>query len=293
MTLRQVRIFVEVYRTCNITRAAETLYMTQPAVTRSLQEIEQTYDVKLFERLHHRLSPTAAAQRLYAQAVYLLDSFDRMEDSLHHWDEHGILRVGSTVTLGSALLPQLARRFQAEHPGCNLQVQVANGQTITEALCDNRLDMALLENNIPLPELHCEDLGADRLCAVLAADHPLAVYQEITPQQLADTPLLVREPGSTARTLLENAMAEYGLALHPMWESVSTDALIEAAAQRLGISILPEPLASLHVQDERLCLRPIRGVNLTRRRVLVWHKEKFFTPLMQQFADLCRREGRC
>ena len=291
MTLRQVRIFVEVYRTCNITRAAETLYMTQPAVTRSLQEMEQIYDVKLFERLHHRLSPTAAAQRLYPQAVYLLDSFDRMEDSLHNWDEHGVLRVGSTVTLGSTLLPQLARYFQAEHPCISLQVQVANGQSITEAMCENKLDLALLENVVSLPELHCEDLGADRLCAVMAADYSLAACQELTPQQLADAPLLVREPGSTARAVLENALSEHGLALHPAWESVSADALAEAAAQGLGIAILPEPLATLRAQEGRLCLRPIQGLDLARRRVLVWHKEKFFTPLMQQFAELCRKKA--
>lgn len=184
--------------------------------------MEQTYDVKLFERLHHRLSPTMAAQRLYPQTVYLLDSFDRMEGSLHNWDENGVLRVGSTVTLGSTLLPQLARCFQAEHPGVSLQVQVANGQTITEALCENRLDLALQENVVSLPELHCEELGADRLCAVLAADHPLA---------------------------------------------------------------------ALCAQDGRLCLRPIQGLDLARRRVLVWHKEKFFTPLMQQFAELCRQKA--
>lgn len=291
MTLRQIQIFVEVYRICNITRAAEALYMTQPAVTRSLQELEQTYGVKLFERMHHKLYPTVAAQRLYPQAVYLLDHFDRMENSLHSWNENGVLRIGSTVTLGSALLPQLARHFQADHPSCCLQIQVANGQAITEALCENRLDLALLENAILLPELHCEDLGTDRLCAVLAANHPLAACQELTPQQLADSPLLVREPGSTARTVLENALAKHALTLHPAWESVSADALAEAAAQGLGIAILPEPLATLRTQDGRLCLRPIQGLDLGRRRVLVWHNEKFFTPLMHQFSELCRREA--
>ena len=78
MTLRHMRIFAEVYRTRNVTHAARNLHMTQPAVTRAIQELEQHYGVRLFERLYRHLSPTEAAQRLYAQAVYLLDTFDHI-----------------------------------------------------------------------------------------------------------------------------------------------------------------------------------------------------------------------
>ena len=116
MTLRHIRIFVEIYRTCNITRASAVLHMTQPAVTRALQELEQTYNIRLFERMYHRLIPTEGARQLYPQALYLLESFDRIEDELKSWDEHGLLRVGATVTLGSAMLPGLVKRFAELYP---------------------------------------------------------------------------------------------------------------------------------------------------------------------------------
>lgn len=86
MTLRHMRIFAEVYRTRNVTHAAQNLHMTQPAVTRAIQELEQHYGVRLFERLYRHLSSTEAAQRLYAQAVYLLDTFDHMEAAMRDWD---------------------------------------------------------------------------------------------------------------------------------------------------------------------------------------------------------------
>ena len=104
MTLRHMRIFAEVYRTRNVTHAARNLHMTQPAVTRAIQELEQHYGVRLFERLYRHLSPTEAAQRLYAQAVYLLDTFDHMEAAMRDWDSLGVVRVGATVTLGSTCL---------------------------------------------------------------------------------------------------------------------------------------------------------------------------------------------
>ena len=114
MTLRHMRIFAEVYRTRNVTHAAQNLHMTQPAVTRAIQELEQHYGVRLFERLYRHLSPTEAAQRLYAQAVYLLDTFDHMEAAMRDWDSLGVVRVGATVTLGSTILPVPATKYVSE-----------------------------------------------------------------------------------------------------------------------------------------------------------------------------------
>lgn len=292
MTLRHLRIFVEVYRFGSVTRAAETLRIAQPSVTRCIKEMEQYYGVQLFERMYHRLSPTESARRFYPQAVYLLDTFSHMEQELRGTPEHGPVRVGATVTLGSTLLPRLVRRFGEQFPEVEIRVQVANGRAIAEALCENRLDVAILENSVPMPEMHSEDLGSDRLCAVLAADSPLADCGALTPEQLAQEPLLVREKGSTARTVLEYAFAERRLALRPVWESVSTGALVQAAAQGLGIAILPEQMAELSTRSGRLCLRQIRGMELLRRRVLIWHSEKNLTEPMQRFAALCRAEGR-
>ena len=288
MTLRHIRIFVEIYRTCNITHASEALHMTQPSVTRALQEMEQHYHVRLFERMYHRLTPTETARRLYPQALYLLESFDRIEDQLKSWDEHGLLRVGATVTLGSTLLPGLARRFAQLHPKTRLEVQVANGSALAEALCENRLDLALLENGVPVKELHCESLGSDQLCALAARDSLWAGPGDLSPRQLADSPLLVREKGSTARAVLENALAEAGFSLRPAWESVSAEALIQAARLGLGIAILPEAIARRCARDGGLCLRQIQGMTLQRRHALVWHREKYITPMMEQFLALCR-----
>ena len=274
--------------TRHVTHAAQNLHMTQPAVTRAVQELEQHYGVRLFERLYRHLSPTEAAQRLYAQAVYLLDTFDHMEAAMRDWDSLGVVRVGATVTLGSTILPVLARRFAALYPGIELQAKVANGSVLAEALCENQLDLALLENSVSVPDLHTEPIGTDCLCAVLAPAHPLAQQAALTLQQLVGGPLLLREPGSTAREVLEHACAEQGLALHPAWESVSTAALVQAAAQQLGVAILPEQLAAADARTGLVCTRPIRDAAMTRRHVVAWHKEKYLTASMRRFITLCR-----
>ena len=91
-----MRIFLEVCRTMNVTRAAENLYMTQPAVSRAIREIEQTYSIRLFERLNQRLYLTDSGRRMHAYAMHIVDTFDRMERELSDGDERGVLRVGAS-----------------------------------------------------------------------------------------------------------------------------------------------------------------------------------------------------
>lgn len=117
MTIRHLRIFAEVYRFENITRAAEELHLTQPAVTRAIRELEDYYGTRLFERMYHRIFPTESGRRLYPQVLQLLDSFERIETGLRNWDSLGYIRVGATVTLGDTVLPGLTRRFLEENPG--------------------------------------------------------------------------------------------------------------------------------------------------------------------------------
>lgn len=290
MTIRHLRIFVEVYRLENVTHAAEALHLTQPAVTRAIQELEQYYGVRLFERMYRHISPTESGHRLYRQASRLLDDFDRIETGLRNWDSLGCIRVGATVTFGDTVLPGLARQFLQENSAVELQVMVANGDALAAALCENRLDLALMENAPACPDLHTEAIGTDCLCAVMAPGDPLARQTALTVEQLSRAPLLVREAGSTTRTVLQNVLGARGLPSHIVWESVSTEALLRAAAEGLGVAILPEGRAKERALSGEVCLRPVEGDLLQRHRVAAWHKEKYLTASMKRFLELCRRQ---
>ena len=117
-TIRHIRIFLEVCRTMNVTRAAENLYMTPPAVSRSIHEIEQVYGVRLFERLNQRLYLTDSGRRMRAYAVHIVDTFDQMERELSDGDERGMLRIGASITLGNYELPGVVRRMSGRACAC-------------------------------------------------------------------------------------------------------------------------------------------------------------------------------
>ena len=290
MTLRHLRIFAEVFRTQSVTAAARNLHLTQPAVTRAVQEMEGHYGVPLFERIRRRLSPTAAARRVYPQANHILEAFDRMEEELRDRAGRGPVRIGATVTLGGALLPGLVQRFRQQNPGVEVRVTVANGDAIAAALEENRLDLGLLEGRVSNRDLHCEPIGSDHLCLVLPPSHPLAAKAEVTVEELAALPLLVREPGSTARALLEETLLSHGFSLTPAWESTDTGALLQGVMHGLGAAVLPEQTVAARMDRESVCVRPVAGVSFERRRSIAWHRDKYLTGSMQRFITLCRQE---
>ena len=291
MTLRHLRVFLAVYQTQNVTRAAERLHMTQPTVTRAVQELERYYGVRLFERIN---------RRLYARAVHIVGSFDRMEKELKNWDEFGLLRIGATPTLASVLLPKTLMTFEKKHPKLRVRCSVENGTHLQEALADDRLDFALIEGEVAAEHLHAEPFSEDRLILLLPPDDPRRNAPALTLRELAESPLLLREKGSMGRSFLDRVFAAHDLPLEPLMESISTHAIIQAVHAGLGISFLPQRLIRHSVESGFVATRAVDDEPFVRRNFAVWHEDKFLTrsarELLEDFrrcsADLCGDHAR-
>lgn len=283
MTIRHLEIFVQVYREKSITRAAEKLYMTQPAVSVAIRELEKQYDVALFERLGRRLYVTGAGEALYARAVQMLEEFRGLEQGL---ERKTALRVGSSVTLGNFLLPRVAAAWQVRHPESPLQVTVANGVRLQQMLRDNLLDVAVIEGAVNGTELETRPFRQDRLVLVLPQGHPLTVPEHITLAQVLEYPLLVREEGSAGRRCLEQVLARRGLQAERRWESIDTQALLQAVAQGLGVAFLPRELAE---GVPGVVIRTLADENFCRENVLVWHRHKRLSAELLELMELLEK----
>ena len=300
MTLRHLRVFLAVYQTQNVTRAAERLHMTQPTVTRAVQELERYYGVRLFERINRRLYITQSGRQLYARAVHTVGSFDRMEKELKNWDEFGLLRIGATPTLASVLLPKTLMTFEKKHPKLRVRCSVENGTHLQEALADDRLDFALIEGEVAAEHLHAEPFSEDRLILLLPPDDPRRNAPALTLRELAESPLLLREKGSMGRSFLDRVFAAHDLPLEPLMESISTHAIIQAVHAGLGISFLPQRLIRHSVESGFVATRAVDDEPFVRRNFAVWHEDKFLTrsarELLEDFrrcsADLCGDHAR-
>lgn len=290
MTLRHMRIFLSVFQHSSVTRAAEELHLTQPSVSISVKELESYYGLRLFERYGRRIVPTEGGKMLYDYALHIVSLFDEMETRVRSWDEKGVLRVGASITIGTHILPELAVRCQEALPGLRLEAKVCNSGEVEASILDNRVDLGLIETAPASADLTAVPFMEDSLQAVAPCGHPLAGKEGVSLAELAGYPLLMREKGSAGRDILEAAFALRGIQVSPLWESASTQAIVQGVAGGLGLAILPEPLVRRDIAEGRLMPvwlhRPIR-----RTFHILYHKNKYLSRNLQAFIALCRGYG--
>ncbi len=288
MTLRHIRIFEAVCQAeCNLTKAATTLHMTQPAVSLAVGELESYYGVKLFERISRRLYLSEAGKqfRVYAQGILM--NFDDMEKSIRNWDALGRIRVGASVSIGSALMPGFAREFADSWQSTELLVRIDRSDRLQEALLAGELDIALIEGTIHDENLVGEEFMEDSL-AILAS--PLLNLPEVvTPELFLSQRFLLREVGSGTREIFAGVLTSAGYTVPtPAWESLSTAALIHAAEAGLGLAVVPKRMVE---ENEKLRFLTVEGLTFRRKYRIVYHKNKFLTAAGKHFLEICRRQG--
>lgn len=285
MTLRHMKIFLAVFQTQNITHAAELLCMTQPAVTRAIKEIESYYGVQLFDRIRKKLYITESGKLFYAHAVHISDSFNQLEKSLRNWEEIGVIRIGTTITIGNILLPKVLHKFKQEYPHLQVKATVDTGQNLQKALIDNHIDFAVIEGYIENADLLCRPIAPDRLVLILSPDDPRADSKSLHIEDLTKDSFILRNQGSISRAFVEHIFAKHEISPAPTIESVSTQAIVRAVHEGLGISFLPEQLVKNAISSKFVSTASLVDETFVRENHIVWHKQKFLSPCAQLLMD--------
>ena len=275
-----------VYQEESITRAAEKLHMTQPATSLAIREMEEYYHTKLFERSGRGIRVTSAGTRLYPSAARLLSLYDEMDAEMKNWDTSGRLRIGSSISIGSCILPQLINRFSKKYPELELYIKVDSSDVIEQNILENHLDFALIEGSVHSEKLNSSVFLDDELVPVCSRFHPLAGAEDIELDSLKKEHFLMREPNSGTRQLADSSFALKNFQIKPTWESTSTAALINAVSIGLGISILPKRMLEKQLRMHQIASFTIHDLDLKRHYSLIYHENKFVSPTMQEFFDM-------
>ena len=173
MTRRHIHIFLSVCSNgCSMTRAAEALYLSQPAVSQAVAELEEYYGARLFERMGRRLYLTPAGERFQEYAVHIEALFDHMEKGLRSGDSSGLVRVGASITVGSQFLPYYVKAFRQKDPAIEVQVRVRPSKELERALHTNQLDLALVEDAVQGEGLMAEPYMEDELVGICSPGGP-------------------------------------------------------------------------------------------------------------------------
>ncbi|CZF78106.1 LysR substrate-binding domain-containing protein [Grimontia marina] len=289
LSLRQLQVFVAVAQEKTITAASSLLFLSKPAVSMAISELESQLGHKLFERVNNRLILNDQGHRLLPMADELLTRSDEITKVLNSNGElSGLLRLGASDTIGNQLVPFLLRDFRAQSNHIDQELVISNSQSIINRLLAFELDIGLIEgqgetkHHLGNDDLHMEPWLSDEMCIVCAIDHPLAQKEEITLFDLENHAWLLRETGSGTREHFLSRIAPRLEDWTVAFELRTTEAIINCAAAGLGLAYL-STLAARHAISNKRLHKLTLPLDLRRQYWLAHHKSKHHSLLFERF----------
>ena len=292
MADRRLQVFHTVARLLSFTKAAESLHMTQPAVTFQVRQLEEYFNTRLFDRTHNRISLTDAGKRVYEYADQIFDLYAKMENAVRDMtgEISGILIIGASTTIAEYMLPSLLGDFKRKYPDINVHLKVSNSDGIVSMVENNDIDLGVVEAPVMNKNLVVENCRNDRLVAIVPPQHSLASQQKVKLKELMDHAYIAREEGSGTREVIHEYLANAGMKpadIHVAMELGSPEAIKGAVEAGMGVSIVSEVTIHKEIQLGTLVALEL-DPPLERPFSFVHQKQKFRQRAMDELLDFAR-----
>ena len=272
MDTANLRAFVEIAETGSFSIAAQHLHLTQPAISKRIAALEQTFGARLFDRIGRRVNLTEAGQALLPRARRILAELDDSRRALSNLSGHvgGTLRLGTSHHIGLHRLPPGLRAFVSRYPEVELDLHFMDSEAACHAVETGHLELAIV--TLPLearPNLEVIPIWDDPLAVVCGPEHPLAQQRRVQLADLADYPAILPASSTYTRQIAEQAFSELGLTLRSSLSTNYLETIKMLVSVGLGWSLLPQTMV-----DAQLRALPVHGLKLQRTLGAVHHRER-------------------
>lgn len=294
ITLRQLRVFVAVARTENVSRAAGQLSLTQSAVSMALKELELQLGRQLFDRAGKRMQLNAHGEWLFPRARRILDQVGEISDALGQAGRQQ-LSIGASTTIADCLFPTLAGHLYANDPLLNLQLETGNSDTILALLLARKIDLGLVEGVCQHPQVSAMPWWTDRLVIVASPGHPLvrrSAKKALQAGELAGSQWMLREPGSGTRAIFEHAFRSLLPELILRAELKHLPTLKSLVADGDCLTCLSEISVAAEVASGKLAVVDIEGIELERQFYILEHRQAYRSERLDQLIDWIRNTAK-
>jgi DNA-binding transcriptional LysR family regulator len=293
MADRRLQVFHAVAKHLSFTKAAEALFMTQPAVTFQIRQLEEYFNTRLFDRTQGRISLTPAGVLAFEYAERILALSSELDRRLKEMSGQlaGPLLIGASTTIAEFLLPQILGEFKARNPAIVPRLFVANSEAVQARVAERSLDLGFIEGESHLASLVTDACCEDELQVVCAPSHPLARQQSVAPKSLAEHAYVSREPGSGTREVIDHYLQKAGLGLDSLqvvMEAGSPEALKGLVTTGLGFAIMSRATVVKEARLGQLVQVPLVP-RLLRSLSVVYPKERFQSRLVNSFVQFAKQ----
>jgi len=289
-SFRQLEVFLAAAHFQNITRAAESLAMSQSAASSALKELENQFDIQLFDRVGKRLQLNELGRLYRPKVEALLAQAGELEQAFSKHTEVGALKVGATLTIGNYLAVGVMAQYMNTPTHPRVSLEVANTRTIARRVSDFELDIGLIEGELQAPELEVIPWREDELVVFCSPGHPLVKKKSLDDDDLRNATWVMREQGSGTRQSFERGMHGLLPDLNILLELEHTEAIKRAVEAGLGIGCLSQVcLADAFRRGSLVPLKVPEYRRFDRQFYFILHKQKYRSAGIDAWMELCRQ----
>ncbi len=288
-TLHQLEIFLKVTETESITKAAEDLFLSQPAVSIQLKNLQDQFDIPLTEVISKKVYITDFGRDIAKVAQKILHEVELINSKTLEYNGHmvGVLKI-SIVSTAKYILPYLLSGFTKQFPEIKLQINVTNKATVTEHLLKNEVDFAMVSTRPANITLNSFELMDNSLFLIGDSSSSIKRINEWT--KFEKLPLIIREKGSATRAVMEKFFEKNEIPHQMNLELVSNEAVKQAVLAGLGYSIMPIIGLKNELINGDLRIIPVKGLPLHTTWELVWLQNKKLSPVAAAFLNFIKSE---
>ncbi len=289
MNIHQVHIFNIAARTLSITKTAKKMHLSQPSVSIQIKDLEDSLNVRLFDRINRKISLTDAGKTFFEYSERLLHLIDEINGVMNEFSsgDVGRLILGASSTVGIFVLPKFLGEFKELYPKAEIALNIQNRQEAVEQCVAGELDFAFMQDPPKHPDLQAEYFMKDELVIVCSPKHRWAGMGHLTMKTLSSEPeaIILREEGSGTRGLIEYVLKRYGIERKVTMELSSSEGIKRAVEANLGVAVLSRNVIRNEIEQKSLIALPITDLNTKRDFFIVRNKKRKFLPLMMKFYE--------
>ena len=292
MADRRLQVFHTVARLLSFTKAAETLHMTQPAVTFQVRQLEDYFNTRLFDRTHNRISLTQAGERVFEYSERILDLYGEMDNSVRELtgEISGVLMLGASTTIAEYMLPEMLGQFKKKYPNLVVRLKVGNTDGVVQMIENNVIDLGIVEAPVLNKKLQVELCRNDELVLVVPPKHPLSGKASVSLREIVEYPYIWREEGSGTREVIRDQLEHAGINpddLDVVMELGSLEAVKGAVEAGIGMTILSQSSIQKELRLGTVIAIPLEP-RLTRPFSFVHQKQKFRLRAIEELLEFAR-----
>jgi len=291
VNLNQLKLFYLAIKRQSLSNAAAELNITQPAVTKGIQRLQEYYEIKFVERLGKKLVLTKAGTTLYEIADKIFTMEKLAEENIRSFqiEEGGQLRIHTSESFGAYYLPALVNHFKAQNPTIHVKVDILPTESVVKTTIGLQNEIGFISYPVKHEKLILTEVLEEKLIIIVSPRHPLATMTELKPRDLEGRAMIMHEHGSALQMAVENFLDEENVQISKYLEFSNNEAIKRAVAEGDGIALISEKVAAEEIKAGKLIAIPLSGPQITRTFYMIQSKDKFISRPLARLLEMIQK----